>query len=266
MAGGTLAVAGAIMQSLTRNPLGAPEILGVNNGAACTVALVEVIVPSIGGIGTIFLSLGGATLGALMVFGIARFGRGGLTPVKLALAGMTISLLFFALLQGILIAFSQNSELFFFWLVGGVTYASWHDIHSSWPFLLAGAVLALSLARSLNLLVLGDDVARGLGQNVGRTRFLSVVCVVLLAGTAVGIAGPVAFLGLIVPHIVRRLVGNNHLLVLPGCLLAGAALLLYADIIARHLNVHVATPAGVVVAPIGALLFMYLARREKVAG
>src|SRR5262249_45878255 len=120
MGGGGAAVAGAVMPSLTGNPPRAARGLRLKQRGPRTGAVVEVTVPSIGGIGTIFLSLGGATLGALMVFGIARFGRGGLTPVKLALAGMTISLLFFALLQGILIAFSQNSELFFFWLVGGV--------------------------------------------------------------------------------------------------------------------------------------------------
>ena len=266
LAGAGLAVAGAVMQSLTRNPLGSPDILGVNNGAAVTVALTSVIVPSLGGISTIFLSLAGGAVAAALVFGIARFGRGGMSPVRLALAGMTISLLAFALLQGILIIFSQNAELFFFWLVGGVTYARWTDIHDAYPWLVAGFVLAMLLARSLNVLALGDDVARGLGQNVGRTRFLSVVCVVMLAGAAVGVAGPVAFLGLIVPHIVRKLVGHNHLVVVPLCMVAGAALLLYADIVSRHLNSHVETPAGVVVAPIGALVFIYLARREKLAG
>jgi ferric citrate transport system permease protein len=267
LAGGSFAVAGAVMQSLTRNPLGSPDILGVNNGAAATVALTSVIVPSLGGINTIFTSFAGGGLAALLVFGIARFSRGGLSPVRLALAGMTIALLAFALMQGILIVWSQNSELFFFWLVGGVTYAQWNDIHVSYPFIVAGLVMAMLLARRLNVLALGDDVARGLGQNVGRTRFLCAVCVVLLAGAAVGVAGPVAFLGLIVPHIVRRVVGStNHLVVLPICMAAGAALLLYADIIARHLNRHVETPAGVVVAPVGALIFIYLARREKLAG
>jgi ferric citrate transport system permease protein len=267
LAGGSLAVAGAVMQSLTRNPLGSPDIMGVNSGAAVTVALTSVIVPSIGGINTIFLSFAGGGLAALLVFGIARFGRGGLSPVRLALAGVTISLLAFALMQGILIVFSQDPELFFLWLVGGVTYAQWQDIHIAYPFILGGLVLAMLLAQRLNILALGDDVARGLGQNVGRTRVLCALCVVLLAGAAVGVAGPVAFLGLIVPHIARRVAGStNHFVVLPVSMVAGAALLLYADIVARHLSTHVETPAGVVVAPIGSLIFVYLARREKLAG
>ncbi|HZT93002.1 MAG TPA: iron ABC transporter permease [Gaiellaceae bacterium] len=266
LAGGTLAVSGAVMQSLTRNPLGAPDVLGVTSGAAVTVAIASTIVPSLGGISTIFLSFAGASVASALVFGIARFGRGGLSPVRLALAGVTISLLLYALMQGILIAFTQNAELFFFWLVGGVTYAQWHDIHLAFPWMAAGLALAMLLARRLNVLALGDDVARGLGQNVSRTRLLSVVCVVLLAGAAVGVAGPVAFLALVVPNIVRRLVGHNHFVVLPACMVAGAALLLYADVASRYLNPHVETPAGVVVAPIGATVFVYLARREKLAG
>jgi ABC-type Fe3+-siderophore transport system permease subunit len=264
LAGGALAVAGAVSQTLTRNPLGSPEILGVTSGAAVSVALASVIVPNLGGIDTIFLSFAGGGLAALLVFGIARFARGGVSPARLTLAGITISLLALALLQGILSVVSQDAELFFFWLVGGVTYASWQDIHTAYPWLLAGLVLAMLLARSLNGLALGDDVARGLGYNVGRARFLSGVCVVLLACAAVGVVGPVAFLGLIVPHIVRRAGGsNNHFVVLPLCMVAGSALLLYADIAARHLDTHGETPAGVVVAPLGALIFIYLARREK---
>jgi iron complex transport system permease protein len=169
-------------------------------------------------------------------------------------------------LQGLLIAFSDDADHFFYWLVGGVTYAQWHQIHIGYPWMVAGLVLALLLARPLNLLALGDDIAKGLGQNVGRTRFLAIFCVVLLTGAAVGVAGPIAFIGLIVPHIVRKFVGHNHLVVLPLSMIVGAALVLYADILARHLNSHIEFPCGMVVAPIGAALFIYLARREKIAG
>src|SRR3954467_12153624 len=190
LAGGSLAVSGAVMQSLTRNPLGSPDILGITNGAAATVALTSVIIPSVGGVSVIFLSLAGGSVAAMLVFGIARYGRGGISPVRLALAGMTIALLAFAIMQGILIVWSQNPQLFFFWLVGGVTDAQWQDIHIAYPFIVVGLVLAMLLARPLNILALGDDVARGLGQNVGRIRFLCVACSVLLAGGAVGVAGP----------------------------------------------------------------------------
>jgi len=267
LVGATLAVAGVVMQSITRNPLGAPEILGVSSGAAVTVALATTIVPSIAGVSILFLSFAGGGVAAAMVFGIARFGRGGLSPVRLALAGVTISYLLYYLMQGILICFSQNSDSFFFWLIGGVTYANWHDINLAYPWMAGGLVLAMLLAARLNVLALGDDVAKGLGQNVGQTRFLGAVCVVLLAGAAIGVAGPVAFLGLIVPHIVRRLLHtNNHFVLIPVSMVCGATLLIYADIGTRYTNHGVQLPAGIFTSLIGAPFFIYLARREKLAG
>jgi|SRR5581483_3376300 len=264
LCGGAFAVAGAVMQSVTRNPLGAPEILGVTWGAAVVAAIATTIVPSLAGVNAVWLSFAGGGAAALLVYGIARYGRGGMSPARLALAGYTITLVLWGLVQGILIAFTQDSDKFFFWLVGGVTTAEWRQVHAAYPWLVGGFLLALLLARPLNVLALGDDVARGLGQNIGRTRFLALVCVVLLTGAAVGVAGPIAFVGLIVPHIVRKFVGNNHLVALPLSMIVGAALVLYADIVARHLDSHVEMPCGVVVAPIGSALFIYLARREKV--
>lgn len=266
LVGATLAVAGAVMQAVTRNPLGSPEILGVNAGAAVTVALATTIVPSLAGFSILFLSFGGAAAAAALVFGLARFGRGGLSPLRLALAGVTISLMLYSVMQGILIVFSQNAESFFFWLIGGVNYARWQDIDLAYPWMLAGLALAFLLAPRLNVLALGDDVARGLGQNVSRTRLLGIVSIVLLAGAAVGVAGPVAFVGLVVPHIVRRIVGHDHFVLLPVSAIFGATLFIYADIATRYLNHHVETPAGVVTALIGAPFFVFLARREKVAG
>jgi ferric citrate transport system permease protein len=264
LAGAALAVSGAVMQSVTRNPLGAPEILGVTYGAAVTVALVTTIVPSMAGVNAVWLSFAGGGAAAILVYCIARYGRGGMSPARLALAGYTITLMLWGVLQGLLIAFTQDSDKFFFWLVGGVTTAEWRQVHAAYPWLVGGFVLAILLARPLNLLALGDDVAKGLGQNVGRTRFLAILCVVVLTGAAVGVAGPIAFVGLIVPHIVRKFVGQNHFVVLPLSMIVGAALVLYADIAVRHLDPHVAMPCGILVAPIGAALFIYLARREKV--
>jgi iron complex transport system permease protein len=264
LVGATLAVAGVVMQSITRNPLGAPEILGVNAGAAVTVALASTIAAGIAGVGMIGLAFAGGGAAAALVFGLARFSRGGLSPVRLALAGVTISLLLFSLMQGILIVFSQDPSLFFFWLIGGVNYAEWSEIHLAVPWMAAGLVLALFLAARLNVLALGDDVAKGLGQNVGVTRFLGALSVVLLAGGAVGVAGPVAFLGLITPHIVRKLVGHNHFVVLPVSIVLGAALFIYADIGSRYLASGIETPSGVVTAIVGAPIFIYLARKEKV--
>jgi iron complex transport system permease protein len=202
----------------------------------------------------------------VLVFVLGSVSRGGLTPVTLALAGAAVSAMLAALTSAVILIDVQTLDAYRFWAVGSVAGRAAAVAGQVQWFLLVGALIGLASAPALNALALGDDVARGLGQNVGCVRFVSVVCVVLLAGAAVGVAGPVAFLGLIVPHIVRKLTATqNHLVVLPVCMVAGAALLLYADIVSRHLNSHVETPAGVVVAPIGALAFIYLARREKVA-
>lgn len=263
LAGAALAVAGLVMQAITRNPLGAPEVLGVNAGAAVVVALATTIVTGLAGFSIVLLSFAGATAAAGVVFGVTHLGRGGFSPVRLALTGSAVSILLYSVLQGVLSVFTSSPSTFFFWLIGGVTYANWSDIHIALPWMLAGFALALLLASRLNVLVLGDDVARGLGQNVGRTRFGGAVCVVLLAGAAVGVAGPIAFIGLLGPHLARGLVGQNHTILVPVSMLIGAAILLYADICTRYLNDRVETPAGLVTAFIGAPFVIYLARRAR---
>jgi iron complex transport system permease protein len=266
LVGASLAMAGVIMQGITLNPLGAPEIMGVNAGAALLVALSVTVMTSLSGQSVLALAFGGGAAASAFVFGFARFGRGGLSPLRLALAGVTVTALLFSLMQGIFILHVETASTLMFWLVGGVNYADWHDIHLVWPWLLAGSVSALLLAAPLNVLALGDDMARGLGQNVARTRFLGATTVVVLAGACVGVAGPVAFLGLIVPHIVRRLVGVNHFLVMPLAALTGATLFVYADVGSRYVSSLGQTPSGLVTALIGAPIFIYLARREKMAG
>jgi iron complex transport system permease protein len=263
LVGGSLAMAGVIMQGITLNPLGAPEILGVNAGATLLVTLSVTVATGLSGHSVLALAFAGAAMASAFVFAFARFGRGGLSPLRLALAGVTVSALLFSIMQGLMILNTETAETLMFWLVGGVNYADWANINLVWPWLAAGTVLALLLARPLNVLALGDDMARGLGQNVGRTRFLGATAVVILAGACVGIAGPVAFLGLIVPHIVRRLVGVNHLLVMPLSALTGATLFVYADIGSRYVSSLGQTPSGLITALIGAPIFIYLARREK---
>jgi iron complex transport system permease protein len=264
--GAILAVSGAIMQSVSANPLGSPEILGINAGAAFVVVLSLTIAPGLQGLSLMPLAFLGASLSAALVFGMARYGRGGLSPARLALAGITVTFLLFAIVQGAMILSQEAAETLFFWLIGSVTYGDWHQVRLVLPFAAAGLAGSLLLAHRLNLLALGEDMARGLGQNVARTRFFGAVTVVLLAGAAVGVAGPIAFVGLMTPHIVRKLVGVNHFVVVPLSAIFGAGLLLYADILARYLNRGFETPAGIVTALIGAPFFIYLARREKLAG
>ena len=265
LVGASLAMAGAIMQGITLNPLGAPEIMGVNAGATLLVTISVTVATSLSGESVLALAFAGGAMASAIVFAFARFGRGGLSPLRLALAGVTVTALLFSLMQGLFILHVETASSLMFWLVGGVNYADWHNIHMVWPWLAAGTVASMLLAAPLNVLALGDDMARGLGQNVGRTRFIGAATVVVLAGACVGIAGPVAFLGLIVPHIVRRLVGVNHFLVMPLSALTGATLFVYADVGSRYVSSVNQTPSGLVTALIGAPIFIYLARREKMA-
>ncbi|MFI5713919.1 FecCD family ABC transporter permease [Kribbella sp. NPDC051620] len=262
--GAALAVAGALMQAVAANPLAAPEIMGVNAGAVLVVVLAVTVVPSLSGAPTILLSFGGAAAAGVSVMLLAGSGRGRVSPVRLALAGVTASSLLISLTQ-VLIIFDENStDSVLFWLVGGVNFAAWQDIRNLLPWLALGLIGAFSMARSLNLLALGDDMARGLGQNVERTRLLGSALVIVLCGAAVSVAGPVAFIGLIVPHIVRKLVGSNYAVLLPLCALGGAVLVIYADVVSRYVKPPFEVPAGVVTALIGAPIFIYLARRQKV--
>jgi iron complex transport system permease protein len=263
--GAALAVAGALMQAVAANPLAAPEIMGVNAGAVFVVVLAITVAPSLAGAPTILLAFGGAAAAGVAVMLLAGSGRGRVSPVRLALAGVTATSLLVSLTQ-VLIIFDENStDSVLFWLVGGVNFAGWQDIRNLFPWLVAGLIGAFSMSRSLNLLALGDDMARGLGQNVERTRMIGSGLVIVLCGAAVSVAGPVAFIGLIVPHIMRRLVGSSYTALLPLCALGGSVLVLYADILSRYVKPPFEVPAGVVTALIGAPIFVYLARRQKVA-
>jgi iron complex transport system permease protein len=266
LVGGAFAIAGVIMQGITLNPLGAPEIMGVTAGAALMVTISVTVATSISGESVLGLSYIGAAIAAGFVFVFARLGRGGLSPMRLALAGVTVTAFLFAIMQGIFIIHVETASTLMFWLVGGVNFADWHNIHMVWPWLLGGSIVAMLMASPLNVLALGDDMAQGLGQNVGRVRFVGGVAVVVLAGAAVGIAGPVAFLGLIVPHIARALVGVNHFLVLPLSAVTGAALFVWADVGARYIGAADSqTPSGLVTALIGAPIFIYLARQQRMS-
>jgi ferric citrate transport system permease protein len=261
--GAALAVSGAIMQAIAGNPLAAPEIMGVNAGAVFTVVLGITVVPSWQGAPTMLLAFVGAAVAGISVLTLAGSGRGRTSPVRLALAGVTATSLLIAVTQVLIIFHDNSSDSVLFWLVGGVNFASWTDVPNVAPWVVLGLVGALLLARSLNLIALGDDMARGLGHKVERTRLIGGGLVILLSGASVAVAGPIAFVGLIVPHILRRVVGSNYRVLLPVSALGGMALLIYADLASRYIRPPYEEPAGVVTALIGAPIFIYLARREK---
>lgn len=264
MVGANSAVSGTIMQSVTANPLGAPDILGVNAGAAFVAVASLTFVPQLAGFSLITLAFVGASVCGVLVLLTAGVGRGRSDPVRIALAGVTLTTLVFSVMQAMIIFTNPATDALFHWLVGGVNEATWHDITTILPWTVLGILGAMALAGRLNLLGLGEDLARGLGARVGRIRLIGSALVVVLAGSAVAVAGPIAFIGLIVPHIVRRLVGVNHYVVIPLCMLVGANMLVYADIVSRYIDPPSEVPSGVVTALIGAPVFIYLARRQKV--
>jgi iron complex transport system permease protein len=265
LAGAGLGLAGAVAQGLTRNPLAGPGVLGVNAGAAFA-AVIVIAVAGVGSLGGyVWFCFAGAALALAAVLAIAAAGPGGATPVKIAMAGAAVSALLFSLTAGVVLRDHDVFERFRFWLVGSLTRADLATVSQAVPFVAAGTVLALALARPLDAAALGDDTARGIGARPALLRGLAVAAVVVLAGTATAVAGPVGFVGLVVPHVARMLNGPAHLRVLPLSALLGAAVLLLADVVGRVVLRPEEVQVGVTAAVLGAPVFLYLVRRRRVA-
>ncbi|MGI5452706.1 FecCD family ABC transporter permease [Streptomyces sp. CA-249302] len=264
LVGAALGTAGAVMQSLTRNPLADPGILGVNAGAAlavvCGIAYLGISTPA----QYMWLAVAGAGAAALLVYAIGSRGRGGATPVKLALVGTMVTAALSSLVSAVLLPRLDVVNTFRFWQIGGVGGASADGIRQVLPLLAAGFLLSLGSARGLNALALGDDLATGLGQHVARTRLLAALGAVLLCGAATAAAGPIGFVGLVVPHTVRLLTGPDNRRVLPLSALAGAALVTLADVAGRLVARPGDMEVGIVTAVVGAPVFIAVARRQKV--
>lgn len=263
LAGGALGLAGAAMQGVARNPLADPGILGVNAGAALAVVAGIHLAGVASLTGYLWLAFAGAAAAAVVVYLIAAAGGGGATPVKLALAGAALSAALFSLMNVVLISSQDTLDLFRFWQVGGLAGRDWSVVLAGLPFLAAGAVIVVGAGRALNGLALGDDVARGLGQRVGLARGVTALGVVLLCGAATALAGPIGFVGLVVPHAVRLLSGPDYRWILPLSLVLGPCLLLLADVAGRVVLLPGEVPAGIMTALVGAPVFVWLVRRSK---
>ncbi|WP_408647464.1 FecCD family ABC transporter permease [Streptomyces geranii] len=264
LVGAALGTAGAVMQGLTRNPLADPGILGVNAGAAlavvCGIAYLGISTPG----QYVWLAVAGAGAAAALVYVIGSRGRGGATPVKLALVGTMVTAALSSLVSAVLLPRLDVVNTFRFWQIGGVGGASADGILQVLPLLAAGFVLSLASARGLNALALGDDLAAGLGERVARTRLSAAAGAVLLCGAATAAAGPIGFVGLVVPHTVRLLTGPDNRWVLPLSALTGAALVTLADVTGRLVARPGDMEVGIVTAVIGAPVFIAVARQQKV--
>lgn len=263
--GAALGVAGVLMQGVTRNPLADPGLLGVEAGAALAVVIGihSFGVASLGGY--VWFAFAGAALASAVVYTLGSVGRGGATPVKLALAGAALTWLLASLTQAILLFDVQTFDQYRFWVVGSLAGRGGDVVWQVAPFLVLGTGLALAVGRSLDVLVLGDDMARSLGMRVARTRATATLAVVVLTGAAVAACGPIAFVGLTIPHVARAISGPGHRWLLAWSLVLGPILLLGADILGRVVVRPAELQVGVVTALVGAPFFVALVRRRKLA-
>ncbi|WP_102157974.1 FecCD family ABC transporter permease [Zhihengliuella halotolerans] len=261
--GAALALAGAAMQGITRNPLADPGILGLNAGAALAVVLGIHLFGITSVSGYSWFAFAGAAFAAVVIYLVASLGREGATPVKLALAGAALAAGLASIMHAVLLMDQTALDGFRFWQVGVLGARSVAEVATMVPFIAVGTVLALASTRLFNALALGDDAATGLGVRVGRGRVVSGLGVVLLAGGATALAGPIAFLGLVVPHALRLLVGADYRHLLPLSILAGPVLLLGADVLGRVVLPPSEVQVGVMTAVIGAPVFIWLIRTRK---
>ena len=265
MVGAALGVSGALIQGHTRNPLGDPGLLGVTAGASFAVVLAITLLGVATPAGYVWFAFAGALAGTVAVFVLGSVGRGGATPVTLALAGSALSALLFALVRAMLVSDSDSLDAFRFWVVGALAGRGADVAWQVAPFIAAGLVLALLNAPALDLLGMGEDVARGLGQRVWPARALGLAAVTLLAGAATAACGSIAFVGLVVPHLVRAFTGPAHRWLVPCSGLLGAALLLSADVLGRVVARPGELQVGIVLALVGSPFFVALVRRRRTA-
>jgi iron complex transport system permease protein len=264
MVGAALALAGTVLQGITRNPIADPGILGISQGASVGVVLAIAFAGVHTLSGYVWFAFAGAAVASVAVYAIAARGRGGATPVKLALGGAAINALLVSVTMGVLTTKAAALDEFRFWQVGSVAGRDAEVVGQIWPFLLVGAVLVTSVARGLDALALGEDMAKGLGQNVATVRITGGVGATVLTGAGVAAAGPIAFIGLAVPHIARAIVGSDHRWVLPMAALIGPVMLLVSDVIGRIVFPPGEVPAGVMTALIGVPFLVTLVRRRAV--
>lgn len=264
LAGAALGLAGAIMQGVTRNPLADPGILSVNMGASLAVVVGVAWFGMSSAHAYIWTAVLGAGCAAIFVYAIGSLGRGGATPLKLALAGAATSVAFSSLVIAIVLPRGDIAGGIQSWQIGGVGGATYERLLPVLPFLAAGFILGLLSARKLNSLALGDDLAAGLGENVAVARAVASLGAILLCGATTAICGPIGFLGLVVPHVCRLLIGVDHRWLLPFSALGGACLLLAADVLGRIVARPAEIDVGIVTALIGGPFFIWIVRRQRV--
>lgn len=262
--GAALGVSGALMQAVTRNPIADPGILGINAGAALAVAVTITVFHLRDTITLLFVAILGAFLTGLFVYMLGSLGSGGATPVKLALAGVATSAVLGAVTTALRLPVSQERDEFIVWVVGSVARGNWHTLATLAPILMVAIVISVLIARNLNALALGDQTAISLGINIVHTRLIASSAAIALCGASTALVGPIGFVGLMIPHIVRVLVSVDTRILIPLSAFGGAVLLTIADVIGRLIATPGELAVGVVTAFVGAPILIMTVRSSKV--
>ncbi|MCW9133491.1 iron ABC transporter permease [Bacillus paramycoides] len=258
--GAGLAVSGAIMQGLTRNPLADPGLLGLTGGANAALALTLAFNPSISYLYLTLACFIGAAIGAIMVFGIGMVKKGGLSPLRIVLAGAAVSAFLIAISEGIGIYFKISQDVSL-WTAGGVIGTTWSQLKIIIPVISISIFIAILLAKKLTVLSFSEEVAIGLGQKIIVIKTILFIIIILLAGASVALVGNMAFIGLMIPHMVRPIVGPDYRFVIPMSAIAGASFMLLADTIGRTINAPYETPVAAIVAIVGLPVFLFIVRK-----
>ncbi|CAH0274811.1 FecCD family ABC transporter permease [Priestia megaterium] len=258
--GAALSVSGAIMQGMTRNPLADPGLLGLTSGANAALAVTIAFIPSVNYLGITIACFIGAAVGAILVFGIAAIKRGGFSPLRIVLAGAAVSAFLYAIGEGVGIYFKISKDVSM-WTAGGMVGTSWEQLQIIVPFIVGGIFIALLLSRQLTILSLNEEVAVGLGQQTTKVKTVLFVVMILLAGASVALVGSMVFIGLMIPHIVRGIVGTDYRYIIPMSAVTGAAFMLLADTLGRTVSAPYETPIAAVVSMIGLPFFLVIVRK-----
>ncbi|WLD92839.1 iron ABC transporter permease [Alkalihalobacillus sp. AL-G] len=258
--GAALAVSGAIMQGLTRNPLADPGLFGLTAGANAALAVTIALLPSANYFTIMIACFIGAAIGAMLVFGIGAMKKGGFSPLRIVLAGAAVSAFLFAVAEGIGLYFKVSKGISM-WTAGGLIGTTWSQLQIIIPFILIGIFVSFLLSRQLTILSLNEELAVGLGQKITQIKSVLFVIIILLAGASVALVGNMAFIGLMIPHIVRAIVGTDYRFILPMSALIGASFMLVADTLGRTINAPFETPVASIVALMGLPFFLVIVRK-----
>jgi len=258
--GAAFAVSGAIMQGVTRNPLADPGLLGLTSGANMALALAFVFIPGLSYFGIMIACFIGAAIGAALVIALGSTRRGRLSPMRIILAGAAVSAFLFAVSDGVSIFFKISKDVTM-WTAGGLIGTTWGQLQTIAPVILIGIVASLILSNQVGILSLSDEVAMGLGQKLILIKAILFVLVIVLTGASVALVGNMAFVGLMIPHIVRRFVGTDYRHVISFSAFAGAIFMLLADLLSRTINAPYETPVAAIVAMLGLPFFLFVVRR-----